>query len=90
MAATETTEKKTTKKTATKTAAKKTAAKKTTKKTSAKAGKKYNLVIVESPVKAKTVEDFLGSGYKVKACNGHLIGSAEEQAGRRRREQLRA
>ena len=81
MAATETTEKKTTKKTATKTAAKKTAAKKTTKKTSAKAGKKYNLVIVESPVKAKTIEDFLGSGYKVKACNGHLIDLPKSKLG---------
>lgn len=31
-----------------------------------------NLVIVESPAKAKTIEKYLGSGYKVKASFGHL------------------
>ena len=31
-----------------------------------------NLVIVESPAKAKTIERYLGSGYKVTASMGHL------------------
>lgn len=32
-----------------------------------------NLVIVESPAKAKTIAKYLGSGYKVKASMGHVI-----------------
>ncbi len=31
-----------------------------------------NLVIVESPAKAKTIEGYLGSDYKVASCNGHI------------------
>ncbi len=31
------------------------------------------LIIVESPAKAKTIEHYLGAGYKVKASMGHLI-----------------
>src|SRR5215831_17431887 len=33
---------------------------------------KKNLVIVESPAKAKTVASILGSGYEVKASIGHV------------------
>lgn len=32
-----------------------------------------NLVIVESPAKAKTIEKYLGKGYKVMATVGHII-----------------
>ena len=35
--------------------------------------KKTNLIIVESPAKAKTIEKYLGNGYTVKASMGHLI-----------------
>ena len=38
-----------------------------------RAASKSTLVIVESPAKAKTIEHYLGRGYKVKASMGHLI-----------------
>ena len=52
-------------------AKKKTAAKKTAKKKTATKTKK-NLVIVESPAKAKTIEKYLGRNYKVVASVGHI------------------
>ncbi|MEQ9763995.1 type I DNA topoisomerase [Streptococcus jiangjianxini] len=54
--------------TATKTK-KKTGTKKTSKK---KTSPKKNLVIVESPAKAKTIEKYLGRNYKVVASVGHI------------------
>ncbi|MBQ7213714.1 MAG: DNA topoisomerase I, partial [Bacteroidales bacterium] len=33
---------------------------------------KSNLVIVESPAKAKTIEKFLGDGYEVTSSFGHI------------------
>jgi len=35
-------------------------------------GKKGNLVIVESPAKAKTIQRFLGEDYVVKPSFGHI------------------
>jgi DNA topoisomerase-1 len=40
---------------------------------SKKSNDKKNLVIVESPAKAKTIEKYLGPSYIVKASMGHLI-----------------
>jgi len=31
-----------------------------------------NLIIVESPAKAKTIEQYVGNGYQVASCNGHI------------------
>lgn len=41
----------------------------------------YNLVIVESPAKAKTIEKFLGKNYKVAASMGHLRDLPKSQLG---------
>src|SRR4051812_25209658 len=32
----------------------------------------YDLVVVESPSKAKTIKKYLGKGYQVVASNGHI------------------
>ncbi len=40
-----------------------------------------NLVIVESPAKAKTIKRYLGNKYKVKASMGHLIDLPKSQMG---------
>ena len=40
-----------------------------------------NLVIVESPAKAKTIEKFLGSGYTVKSSFGHIRDLSKKNLG---------
>ena len=40
-----------------------------------------NLVIVESPAKAKTIEKFLGKGYVVKSSFGHIRDLAKKGLG---------
>ncbi len=40
-----------------------------------------NLLIVESPAKAKTIEKILGSDYEVKSCYGHIRDLAKEDMG---------
>lgn len=52
---------------------------KTKKRTTTK--RKKNLVIVESPSKAKTIEKYLGSGYKVVASIGHIRDLPKSQMG---------
>lgn len=38
-----------------------------------------NLVIVESPAKAKTIEKFLGKDYTVKSSYGHIRDLAKKR-----------
>ena len=45
------------------------------------AATKHKLVIVESPAKAKTVEKFLGKGYRVTASQGHVRDLPKSQLG---------
>ena len=40
-----------------------------------------NLVIVESPAKAKTIENFLGKDYVVKSSYGHVRDLAKKDFG---------
>jgi DNA topoisomerase-1 len=43
--------------------------------------KKYKLVIVESPAKAKTIGKFLGADYRIKASNGHIMDLPKSKIG---------
>ena len=43
--------------------------------------KKYQLVIVESPTKAKTIEKFLGGDFVVRSSQGHIRDLKKNNSG---------
>ena len=49
--------------------------------TSKETKQKKNLVIVESPAKAKTIKKYLGTKYEVTASMGHLRDLPKSQLG---------
>ena len=58
-----------------------TAAKKSSPKRKKEQGEKKDLVIVESPAKAHTIEKYLGRKYRVIASKGHIRDLPKSQMG---------
>ncbi|MFW6286755.1 MAG: type I DNA topoisomerase [Candidatus Sumerlaeota bacterium] len=72
----------TTKKTTTKSSTKKTTKKSTSKKsTSRGASGAKNLVVVESPAKARSINNYLGKDFTVKASVGHVLDLPKSKLG---------